>query len=209
MSADPTGGSAASSAVSYGGVEVNSASSVVNLFGCYARGTIGAITAAGATGWDVSQTSGTLGLDGGCSLATGNANQLNFATLPGSSTTTYALAVVGTLASRTVFMPLWGALAALPPNTVTEASMQITVPRTTIFKNARARIGTAAGTGNTLTFNLRKNGANTNLVLALGNTTSAVNTTNSVTFEPGDLISVQCISTTTVGTNVSVQYEAV
>jgi hypothetical protein len=208
MAADPTTVSpGATTAASYGGVEITATGASANLMGSYARGTTGAV--ANATGWDISQTIGTLGIDGGCSLAQGNANQLNFTSLPGASTTTYTIALAGTVAARTTFMPLWGPLAALPAATVTEASMQLTVPRTTIFKNARARSQTAGGGGATLTFNLRRNGNNTLLALPLGNTTSVTNLTNSVTFFAGDQVSVQCISSAAAGTNISVQYEAV
>lgn len=210
ISADPTTTTfvGAGAAASYGGIEVDTPSGIVNVFGSYARGTTGA-AGANASAFDMSQTLGILGVDGGCSMNSGNANGLNFTTLPGSSTATYTLSLIGATAAHTTFLPLWGALSTFPAATVTEAAMQLTVPRTTIFKNARASLQTASGGGNSVTFTLRKNGVATAFALDLANITTISNLVNSVTFQPGDLASVQCVATNATATNYNVQFEAV
>lgn len=176
---DNTGGGAGS----YIGVETNFANGEVDYIG-------GLIF-----GWsaDVSQTLGVLRL-GAADLQTANANGKNFTTLGLDS------------------LLIWGDSGGLPANStryfrpgtasVALSEIQIKTPRKAVLKNLFLRAAAGPGAARVDTFTLRKNGVNTPLAVTLtGAQATADNVADSVSFQPGDLISMQMVTASGSGSS--------
>ena len=95
---------------------------------------------------------------------------------------------VGNLATNGTaeYFPAVGVLAP----TVTEANTQQTVPQSGIVKNASIKLTVAPGASKTRVFKLRKNGADTAIVVTItgGTATLGTDTTNEVSVAAGDLL---------------------
>jgi hypothetical protein len=78
----------------------------------------------------------------------------------------------------------------------TEASVQYPVPAAGTVQRLYARVEAAPGGSRSWVFTLRKNGASTALTCTIGSAaTTCNNTTNTVAFAPGDLITVHVVKT--------------
>ena len=83
------------------------------------------------------------------------------------------------------YIPLVGQMV---PGT-TEASCQYAVPQTGIMKNGRIDLTVAPGASKTRIFKLRKNGADTAMVITItGTVVYGVDSTNEITVAAGDLL---------------------
>jgi hypothetical protein len=100
----------------------------------------------------------------------------------------------------TYFVGMFGANCADP---TPEAEVQLAMPATGTVQELHATLSSAPGTGNSLTFTIRKNASSTGVVCTIsGAATSCADGVNAVGFSTGDLISVQIIQTAGVAANI-------
>ena len=85
----------------------------------------------------------------------------------------------------------------------TEAEAQLPMPATGTIQELHATMSSAPGTGNSVTFTIRKNGTSTAVACTVsGSATSCADSVNAVGFGTGDLISVQINDTAGVVANI-------
>lgn len=108
------------------------------------------------------------------------------ATGPGGGITAYSSLAVTLSAGSTVYVPFGGDGAG----SGTEASVQMKIQPSILVQGACLSVSVAPGTGNSLSFTLRDNGANTAITATISgaSSTSACDSTDQVTTTSGDLL---------------------
>jgi hypothetical protein len=161
-------------------VEVNIASALLTILSAYIEGQTA----------DVSRTAGSLEL-GAATLKNANTNGKSFTTITSSDSF------------------FWGESGGFPPGTnfmrfgdgdASSTEIALRIFRPMVIQKLSARLGTAPGAGESITFTVRKNIADTALALTIaGTSTVGENSTDAVAFLPGDLLSMKAVRTTLAG----------
>jgi hypothetical protein len=87
----------------------------------------------------------------------------------------------------------------------TEAQSQLAIPASGTIQELHASLASAPGSGNSVTFAIRKNGSSTGVACTIsGSSTSCADSVNAVGSSTGDLISVQV--TDTAGVIAGIDY---
>jgi hypothetical protein len=103
------------------------------------------------------------------------------------------------LGAATYFVGMFGANCVSTP----EAASQLAMPANGTVQELHATMSSAPGTGNSLTFTIRKNGVSTPVACTIsGSATSCADSTNAVGFSTSDLLSVQITQTSGVVANI-------
>lgn len=162
-------------------------------------GTINAEPAVNGSMADISQTAGMIIL-GDTNLVNATSNSLSFST------------------NRQPQIIVWADPAQLPlsstnyyrPGTTAVGPTEITIRLSTqaIIKNLSVRAQSGPGLGNTNTWTIRRNSTNTGLTVSLtGTDTFTINTTETVTFQAGDLLSLMITTTAGSATDTIIQVD--
>ena len=101
--------------------------------------------------------------------------------------------------AATYFVGMFGANCVPTP----EAASQLALPATGTVQEFHATLATAPGSGNSVTFTIRKNAASTPVACTIsGSATSCTDSVNAVGFSTGDLLAVQIVQTAGVVANI-------
>lgn len=101
--------------------------------------------------------------------------------------------------AATYFVGMFGANCVATP----EAASQLALPANGTVQELHATLSAAPGTGNSVTFTIRKNGVSTSVACTIsGSATSCADSSNGVAFSTSDLLSVQITQTAGVVANI-------